>query len=177
MRQERGPVHAGVAEPNVGAAPEVIESERRPDANDGEVAVATTHLDPGMPRAWGASGQAKRGDKLVRTQVRHEWPEKKAFRWYQPHFPSTANLHLPTERRSDYTQLGRGIGMGEAAADRPAIPHSNVTDMRDRFSEKRASRADHVAPLECPVTHERAKPEDAVREFHGVKAAHRIQVH
>ena len=83
---------------------------------------------------------------------------------------------LAVERRDDGWQLARGIGVGEAAADRSPIPDLHVTDLRHRLGEERAALAHERRRLDGTLARHRSDREMAVVESDAREAADVVEI-
>ena len=83
-------------------------------------------------------------------------PRKKSRRRSRSPARGGDDLKLGIEQQRDHRKFGRGIGMGQAAADRAAIADREMRDAFHRGGEHREMSGDDGRSLERMVAGERA---------------------
>src|SRR5438067_4116039 len=160
-----GPRHAmrplaGADDADVGVARRAIGTEviERGDAGERKVATALRELLEGpapLARPW---RQTQLDDQLVIRQRRRKRAGKEVAGadGARAFWPSGHDLSIASDR--DTGQLGRRIGVREAAADRAAIADLVVRDVLHRCHQQRLRGLEALVVLDVAPAHARAEP-------------------
>ena len=137
-------------------APSAGEAQGNSDSREREIAVARRQLDPGAREARRRRRDPDAHDQLVVLEARHERHDEELGRRARPRVAVAGNLDRRVEGGHHGGKLGRGIGVGEAAADRAPVADRGVSDPGQRFREEMAALAHERVVLGRALPRQRA---------------------
>jgi hypothetical protein len=149
----------------------------RGDANKCESAMYASDLEESPTSTWGR-GLNLDGDKHSAGPNRSRERSFEEGLWSDRlgATASVADKHASSQRRCHGRQLGRRIGVGEAATHSSARPDRQVRDVASRFGKQRESLPDDGLELEPALAHHGADANGAVRGLEQVEAGDPVQV-
>ena len=165
-----GPVsHPGQGEPRL---PDPVARERHDGSHADErvVSVAAGQLDPGRARARRGRGEPDLGQELGRREGRGQLGQEEVPGRDGPLARRPAGRQARLEAQRHGRQLGRRVGVAQAAADGPAVPDLEVPDPRERVGQERRVPGGERAPLHGALSGHRpdgeaAGPDPDVRQL------------
>ena len=129
-----------------------------------------------MPVRGGATGSAHLDEQLVGRGRRRQVGHEELLRRQHALAARGSQDQLAVERGDDGRQLAGGIGVGEAAADRPPVPDLHVTDLRHRLGEERAALAHERGRLDGALAGHRPDGEMPVVEADAREAVDVVEI-
>ena len=146
------------------------------DAREGEVAAPPRELLEGEAASARPGRQAQLDDQLVLCEQRGERAGKEIRCARGSRTARAGDGDLGVAGHGDARQLGRGIGVREAAADGAAVADLVMRDVRHGFEEKRMRFAQSRVILDVAPAHARAELHAVLADRDATEAADFAQV-